>query len=735
MPLAAAAFCAYAVGLFLGFGGVLFWGSAASALFALVVAARRRWNMVLLTLVIVGGGVVGDLTRRDDEVCARRIRAIGVATIQLRTDLAPGRSARGTVVGRSCGVRVRIGVGAGLWQAGSTVRVRGVFSQRGSALDVRAAQVVQERAPGMLSRARAFTARRIDRLYGADAPLARALLLADADDIDPELRDRFADAGIIHMLSVSGLHVAIIADAVRHLASAARATTIVADCLALAVAILFVGFIGAPPPALRSAGMLALAASAKVIQRPTSPWGIWAVSCAIPLSEPRVVLDLGWQLSAVGMAGLLASGPLSRRLCGALRGWRRGIADSVIATAVASAVTAPLVAWVFGRVSLAAVATNVVAAPLFGVAQPLLFASLVVTPLWSVAVLLAEAARSVLALIDLVARWGAALPLAAIRAEPNAATAVLLGVAAVAGVVAIVGRWPRRPLCVALGAVGLATWWPALAPGPGTLELHAIDVGQGDALALRTPRGRWLLIDAGGGWRGGDAGASIVWPYLRRFGGDVVYLSLSHPHLDHIGGAVSLLDKAGIDTVWDGAYVSGSSAYRELLLASRRHGSVWRHVAAGDSISFDGVGVQVLAPDSAWLAGLDDPNEASVVLRVSYGALRFLFVGDAEHGEEAWLVARYGDALRADVLKVGHHGSATSSTAEFLDRVRPRVALVSVGAGNTYGHPVASVLQRLEERGVHLLRTDDDGTIVLSTDGRSIDVRASGSTWRYFSRP
>ncbi|MDP1861400.1 MAG: hypothetical protein Q8K82_22205, partial [Gemmatimonadaceae bacterium] len=171
MPLAAAAFCAYAAGLFLGFGGVLSWGSAASVLFALVVAARRRWNLVLLTMVIVGGGVVGDLTRLDDEVCARRIRAIGVATILLRTDLAPGRSARGTVVGPSCGVRVRIGVGAGLWRAGSSIRVRGVFAQRGNALDVRNAQVVQERAPGMLSQARAFTARRIDRLYGADAPL------------------------------------------------------------------------------------------------------------------------------------------------------------------------------------------------------------------------------------------------------------------------------------------------------------------------------------------------------------------------------------------------------------------------------------------------------------------------------------------------------------------------------------------------------------------------------------
>ena len=138
----------------------------------------------------------------------------------------------------------------------------------------------------------------------------------------------------------------------------------------------------------------------------------------------------------------------------------------------------------------------------------------------------------------------------------------------------------------------------------------------------------------------------------------------------------------------------------------------------------------MLAPDSAWMAGLTDPNEASVVLRLSYGAVRLLLMGDAEAGEEGWLLARYGDSLRADVLKVGHHGSSTSSTAPFLDAVRPDVALVSVGAGNSYHHPSQEVLQALDERGVHLLRTDDDGTIVVSTDGHDLEVRANGLRWR-----
>lgn len=744
MPLVTWSFVSYAAGLLLGFGGVVVAGAVVGAGAGAVALLRGARVQAVAALALVGGVAVGALSRRADADCARDVRRQQRATVLLQSDLAPGRMGRGILQRHGCAVRVRVRVRRGAAPAGSTITVSGTFALRGDALDVADAAIRVLRPPGALARWRAWTASRIDQLYGADAPLARALLLADANDLDRELRDRFAEAGIIHMLSVSGLHVGIIAAAVRTLAVAARAGILTADLVSLGVTLAFVGFIGVPPPAVRSAAMLALAVVARLRQRPTAPWGIWAASCAFPLLEPRVVLDLGWQLSVVGMAGLLASARPVRRATRELRGWRRTVVASMVATTVASATTAPLVAWVFGRVSLAAVATNVVAAPLFGVAQPLLFASLVALPLRALARLLAEAARSALWLIDLVARAGAALPWAAIRAEPDAMTACFLGIAAVAGTVALVGHWWRRPAIVSLGAVALATWWPALRPGPGRLELHMIDVGQGDALALRTPRGRWLVVDAGGAWRGGDAGASIVWPYLRRMGGDVVYLTMTHPHLDHIGGAASVLVRSGADTIWDGAYVSGNGAYRDLLREARARSRPWRRVAAGDSVAFDDVTVRVLAPDAAWLSALNgagteasdgDPNEASVVLQVRFGTRRFLLTGDAEAGEEEWMLARYGDSLRSDVLKVGHHGSRTSSTPAFLAAVHPRVALVSVGAGNRYGHPAEDVLQSLDERGVHLLRTDDDGTIVVSTDGRDLMVRTGAARWREGAGP
>jgi len=731
MPLIVFAFLGHAAGLLAGFGGVGVWWGSAGILAAVVASGLRRWGAAAVALTLAGGTWSGSLARTDDATCLARVRLEGRARVLLRSPLEPGSSARGVVVEPRCGVRMRVRARSARVPAGSIVEVRGAFARRGTALAVMDADIRVVRAPGLVERWRASTGRRLDALYGADAPLARALLLADADDVDRELRDRFADAGIIHMLSVSGLHVGIIAGAVRSLAVALRATGVAADTSSLVVTLAFVGFIGAPPPAVRSAVMLAVTVWSRRQQRPTSEWGVWAISCAVPLWQPRVVLDLGWQLSVTGMAGLLASTRLCERASTRWTGWRRDVVRSMVATTVASAATAPLVAWVFGRVSLAAVLTNVLAAPLFNVAQPLLFASLVAIPLGPLAAILAEGARSALALIDGVARAGAAMPLAAVRAEPDAATAACLLVAAACGAVALVGRWWRRPACGALGALALATWWPLLRPGPGRVEVHMIDVGQGDAIAVRSPRGRWLLVDAGGAWRGGDAAASIVWPYLRRFGGDVVYLVLTHPHLDHIGGAVTLLDRADADTLWDGAYVTASTAYREALQAARARRRTWRRVAAGDRITFDGTVIDVLAPDATWMEGLEDPNEASVVLSVAYGDFRVLLTGDAERREEGWLVARYGQALRADVLKVGHHGSATSSTPAFLDAVQPRVGLVSVGVGNRYGHPSQEVLQALDERGVHLLRTDDDGTIVVASNGRLLEVRANGSRWRY----
>jgi competence protein ComEC len=261
------------------------------------------------------------------------------------------------------------------------------------------------------------------------------------------------------------------------------------------------------------------------------------------------------------------------------------------------------------------------------------------------------------------------------------------------------------------------------------LEFHVIDVGQGDAIAVRTPHGHWILTDAGRMWNGGDAARSTVIPYLRRRGGDLALFILSHPHADHVGGAASVLKAFHPAWYRDAAFAGGSNPYHESLITAQTIGVPWSRVHPGDSVVIDGVIVRFLAPDSVWTAGLTDPNLASTIALVRYGQVRFLLTGDAEAPEEDWLLAHESGVLHADVLKVGHHGSSTSSTAGFLDAVQPRVAVVSVGVGNSYGHPDKSIMQSLLDRGVMVLRTDMLGNVVLRTDGRALEVATNDGRW------
>jgi competence protein ComEC len=296
-------------------------------------------------------------------------------------------------------------------------------------------------------------------------------------------------------------------------------------------------------------------------------------------------------------------------------------------------------------------------------------------------------------------------------------------------IVACASREWRTPLAIAAAAVGALIWLPLGPLASGGIELHMMDVGQGDAIGLRTPHGHWILIDAGRAWRGGDAGRSTVLPYIGRRGGPLDLFVLSHPHTDHVGGAPTVLHAMHPETYVDAGFPGSAETYRASLDLARREGIHWRRARPDDVIMIDGVRLRILAPDSAWTARLVDPNLASVVLLAEFGNVRMLFMGDAERPEEEWLLEHEGSELHADVLKVGHHGSKTSSSEPFLQAVSPRLALVSVGAGNSYGLPTPDVLRRISAHGAQVLRTDLVGPIVARSDGHRVFVEAAGDTW------
>ncbi len=588
-----------------------------------------------------------------------------------------------------------------------------------------------KRSVGTIERARARAAKSIESTFREDAPLAKALLIADRQQIPMEMNDAFVAAGLVHILSISGLHVGIIAASIALLFESMRLSRRISAIATVITVAFYVALLGAQPPTLRAAAMVAAVTLGKFSQRPTSPWALLAIGAFIPLVQPETVSNLGYQLSVAGMAALIASGSFARKfVTPRYKGLRRKLYCELATSILATIVTAPLIGWSFGRLSLIGPLSNIAATPIIAVLQPLLFLALLLSPFPGPARFAADAAHPLLAALDACALFFAAIPGAVVSITPGWPAVVCALIAVCCLIVAIVSRFPARPLILGTAFVAFGIVIPLPVVSSGKLEIHMLDVGQGDAVLLRTPAGQWIIVDAGRAWQGGDAGRSSVVPYVKKRGGNVSAFILSHPHLDHVGGASTILNALRPGAYWDAAFAGGSAAYRTSLDVAARRGIPWHRVRPDDSISVDGVSVHVLAPDSAWTESLSDANEASTVLRVDYGMVRFLLTGDAEREEEEWLI-RNASSLRADVLKVGHHGSSTSSGDKFIRQVCPRLALISVGALNGYGHPSGHVVTALRGLGARVLRTDNDGTIVVRTDGKKLELQTADGNWEF----
>ena len=734
MPLVTALVLSWIGGLLLGLATL---DGAFVALVLGGVFVTASWSFLaqrrVLPALLVSGlaaWAVGSAARREDAECTRTAARDVGWTARISEFAEPGAMVHASL--ERCHAQLILFVSQGTALAGARVRivgsVRDRLGPRSDRIAIENASVRQLDPPTLLMRWRTRATADVNRVFWRDAPLARALLVADMSGIDPAVRDDFARSGLAHALSISGLHVGILALALSLIGRMAGLSRAWADGVTVVVLATYVAMIGAPPPAVRSAAMLLALLLSRWRGRPTSPWATLAVGAAFPLLDPRLVLDLGWQLSVIGVAALIASESLARRLAERHPRFHSPWIRGVLASVVASAASSPLVAWHFGRLSLIGPLANLVAGPVIGVAQPMLFLGLALAPLAPLAQFVGDAVHPLLWLFTWIATRCAAVPFSSIDVTPDALGAIVAGIGVCAMLAACVMRHPGTALGAAAAAVSLLVWRPLLRTSAGVTELVMLDVGQGDALALHTRANHWVLFDAGGASPGTDEGRRTVVPWISRAGGDVEALILSHPHTDHVGGAPSAIAALHPRRYLDAAFAGDAGAYRASLVAARAAHTAWHRVAPGEQLRVDEATIDVLAPDSAWTAGLADPNNASVVVMVTVGSVRMLFTGDAEAPEEEWMLS-HGEALRADILKVGHHGSSTSTTPEFLAAVQPRLALVSVGAGNRYGHPSADVMSRLARVGAQVVRTDRLGTVVVRTDGNSIEVQARGDRW------
>ena len=554
-------------------------------------------------------------------------------------------------------------------------------------------------------------------------PLASALILARKEALDPAVREAFAVAGIAHLLAISGFHVGVVALLVSVVIRGAGAGPRRAPAYAASITWLYIGLIGFPDAATRAALILTFVAAARLRARPAGALGaIASTGIILFVLDPSALGRPGFELSFAGALGLVMLRPpvracLDARSLSLIPTWLK---DAAAAGVGATLATMPFVAFHFGRVSVVGVPATLVAAPLVGAAIPGLLSAIgiswILPPL---ARFLAGGTDVLLQLLESFASLCASLSWASVWVGDAALIGTLVG--GLGGLIALRflgegirgrARWMTIMVWAAAGAgaAPLAERWT----GAGTMEIVFLDVGQGDALAIRSPGGRWVLVDTGPRGRTYDAGARVVLPFLRRRGvARIEALVLTHPDLDHIGGAEAVVQALDVGLVVDPFQATGKDAYVGVLEAASRDAVPWLEARRDVSITLDGVELSVLHHDGPTLtsSGGTDSNAQSVVLLVRYGDFEALLTGDAPvEVEEAIL-----DDLPSDleVLKVGHHGSNTSTSPLLLAQTSPELAVISVGARNRYGHPHTEVVNRIIESGARVLRTDLSGDIVI----------------------
>jgi len=689
----------------------------------------------------LGVGVLAAAVARaaDRDSCASRLPAgrIGL-TLRAEEPSAGDGIAGAAPVGAGCVGSVDVRWAAGMRvRAGSRFRTHGRWIPRDGPGPAAGLFVVNDAVAagsdaGATDLLRTAVASAIARLYGPRAPVVGALVLNARGTMDPALRDQFAQSGLVHILSISGFHVGLLAAWIVLLSRALGLRRAPALAAGAAVGTLYVAFLGWPAPATRAAALAALLALGYARQRQVQANALLAASClVVMLIDPWSALNLGAWLSAGALWGAVTFSRWSDRALG--NGfWPRTLFSSIGATLA----TAPLTSAALGAVAPIGIVLNFVAIPIAAVGVPGVLASLLVAPLWpALAAALAAGAGLTLNGLELLARFGAAVPGGHAVTEPGFAGALPWTLALIATLWAL-GRNTRLEaarrgalwLAAASWALLLATGLPAADAATG-LTLDFLDVGQGDGALIRTPGGHWIAVDAGPLLGTADAGRRVVTPFLARHGvRQLAALIVSHAHADHVGGAATLLRRVPTGVVLEPGELYDDPAYAGFLDAVAETGVPWKSGREGAAFVLDGVRFTLLHPDTTWSEWHADLNEDSIVLRVEFGAFTALFAGDAGFAAETRMAGHVG---RVDLLKVGHHGSRGASGDAWLAELTPRAAIVSVGAHNRYGHPAPETLTRLRAHHADIWRTDQDGTITAVTDGHTMTLRAGRRSVRY----
>lgn len=572
----------------------------------------------------------------------------------------------------------------------------------------------------------------------AISSILTALMIGDQKRIPTELSDAYTRAGVNHILSVSGFHVGILAyfivsiglwlaTSFESLALRLNLRRIVL-LLSLPVMLLYLLLTGSAPATARSVIMLSLFVLALCAERETDPINTLLMSACLLLAiHPPTLFDASFQLSFLALWGIIVLvPPVMEKINAVNHPWLRTLLQFAAVSCAASVATAIPALFMFNQTSLNGIFANFLIVPLLGYGAVLI--TFCAAPFMFIYQPVAIFLLAIAAWIVAVSNWliGLFSHMPVVRFYGITAVDMFLFISVLSVLTFIRNRAVKILFCCGLPLVAIAVHQFNGVEADGRLHITMLSVGQAESLLVRLPDGATMLVDGGGYLHetGRDFGERVLAPALHKLGIERVdYLVLTHPHPDHLGGLVQVARTLPIGTFME-AVPAGDNGedYRQLISELKRRQVPFHTLSAGERLNLPGmVSLQVFSPEkqSRRTGSVDDDvglNEESLVFRMEYGSFSMLFTADAGSVTEEHLLAAKAH-VKSTVLKVGHHGSRFSTSDAFLDEVDPAVALISAGAGNTFGLPSGQTLRRLERRGIKTFRTDRDGTLELVTDG------------------